>query len=128
MPRATAICPFDAASQWGGRPVSPTATIENAPGGSERGFGRDGFVFQQTFDFNFTDTFLLPPSQYTAPRFDVLAYIGYIGTSMATPHVTAGAALVRAANANLDRAGVAQKLEGTAAKLPGMKHKKRKDE
>ena len=35
-----------------------------APGGSERGFGSNGFVRQQTFDFNFTDTFLLPPSQY----------------------------------------------------------------
>ena len=66
----------------------------SAPGGSERGFGRDGFVFQQTFDFNFTDTFLQPPSQYTAPRFDVLAYIGYIGTSMATPHVTGVAAMI----------------------------------
>jgi serine protease len=65
-----------------------------APGGSERGFGRDGFVFQQTFDFNFTDTFLLPPSQYIAPRFDVLAYIGYIGTSMATPHITGVAAMI----------------------------------
>jgi subtilisin family serine protease len=65
-----------------------------APGGSERGFGRDGFVFQQTFDFDFTDTFLLSPSQYTAPRFDVLAYIGYIGTSMATPHVSGVAAML----------------------------------
>ena len=39
-----------------------------APGGSERGFGRDGFVFQQTFDFNFTDTFLLPPVAVSARR------------------------------------------------------------
>jgi serine protease len=67
----------------------------SAPGGSERGFGRDGYVFQQTFDFAFTDTFLLPPSQYTAPRFDVLAYIGYIGTSMAAPHVSGLAAMVK---------------------------------
>jgi len=66
----------------------------SAPGGSERGFGRDGFVFQQTFDFNFTDTFLNPPSQYSAPRFDVLAYIGYIGTSMATPHISGVAAMM----------------------------------
>jgi serine protease len=67
----------------------------SAPGGSERGFGRDGYVFQQTFDFNFTDTFILPPSEYTAPRFDVLAYIGYIGTSMATPHVSGVAAMMK---------------------------------
>ena len=52
-----------------------------APGGSERGFGSSGFVRQQTFDFNFTDTFLLPPAQFVAPRFDVFGYIGYIGTS-----------------------------------------------
>lgn len=65
-----------------------------APGGNERGFGRDGYVFQQTFDFRFTDTFLLPPSEYRAPRFDILGYIGYIGTSMATPHVAGLAAMM----------------------------------
>jgi serine protease len=65
-----------------------------APGGSDHGFDIDGFVFQQTFDFNFTDTFLLPPAQYRAPRFDIFGYIGYIGTSMATPHVTGIAAML----------------------------------
>ncbi len=69
----------------------------SAPGGSERGFGnggRDGLIWQQTFNFTFTDTYLLPPSQYHAPRFDVHAVIGYIGTSMAAPHVTGVAAMV----------------------------------
>lgn len=65
-----------------------------APGGSERAFGSGGFVWQQTFDYNFTDTFLLPPAQYSAPRFDVFGYIGYIGTSMATPHVSGVAAML----------------------------------
>jgi serine protease len=65
-----------------------------APGGSNRGFGREGFVFQQTYDFNFTDTFLQPPARFTAPRFDVLAYIGYIGTSQAAPHVSGVAAML----------------------------------
>jgi serine protease len=65
-----------------------------APGGSERQFGRDGYIWQQTFDFNFVETYLLPPSQYHAPRFDVLAYVGYIGTSMATPHVSGLAAML----------------------------------
>jgi len=65
-----------------------------APGGSERGFDRDGFVWQQTFDFRQTDTFLLPPNQFRAPRFDIIQYVGYIGTSMATPHVTGIAAML----------------------------------
>lgn len=66
----------------------------SAPGGSERGFGRDGFVFQQTFDFTYTETFLLPAARFKAPRFDVIAPIGYIGTSMATPHVSGVAAML----------------------------------
>jgi serine protease len=68
-----------------------------APGGSERGFGAftdQGFVWQQTYDYTYTDTFLLPPAQYSAPRFDVIAYVGYIGTSMATPHVSGVAAML----------------------------------
>jgi serine protease len=66
----------------------------SAPGGSERGYGADGFIWQQTFDYTFTDTFLQPPSQFTAPRFDMLAYVGYIGTSMAAPHVSGIAAML----------------------------------
>ena len=66
----------------------------SAPGGSERGFGRDGFVWQQTFDFTVTETFLLPPSRFRPPRFDFFAYIGAIGTSMATPHVSGVAAML----------------------------------
>jgi serine protease len=65
-----------------------------APGGSERGYGRDGLVWQQTFDFNFVETYLLPVNQYRAPRFDVHAYVGYIGTSMAVPHVSGVAAML----------------------------------
>ena len=69
----------------------------SAPGGTSRGFGRGGFVFQQTFDFRFTDTFdpsVVPPSQYTAPRFDVFTNIGFTGTSMAAPHVAGVAAML----------------------------------
>jgi serine protease len=65
-----------------------------APGGSERGYGRDGFIWQQTFDFRFVETYLRPVSEYSAPRFDVLADVGYIGTSMAAPHVSGVAAMV----------------------------------
>jgi serine protease len=66
----------------------------SAPGGTDRGFGNQGYVWQQTYDFTLTDTFLLPPSLYGPPRFDVLAYVGYIGTSQATPHVSGLAAML----------------------------------
>src|SRR5262249_27737925 len=66
----------------------------SAPGGSDRGFGRDGFIFQQTLDFRQVETYNLPPSAYHAPRFDAFTQIGYIGTSQATPHVTGLAALL----------------------------------
>ena len=68
-----------------------------APGGSNRGFGTTppaGFIWQETFDFLFTDTFNDPPSQFKAPRFDVLRPVGYIGTSQAAPHVAALAAML----------------------------------
>jgi serine protease len=87
-----------------------------APGGSERGFGSQGFIRQQTFDFNFTDTFLLEPAQFRAPRFDVFGYIGYIGTSMAAPHV-AGVAAMLMQQGITDPAAVEDALEKFAVDL-----------
>ena len=67
-----------------------------APGGSERGFGNDGVVCQQTFDFDLSSTrSCCRPSQFTAPRFDV---VGVHRLSSArrwpTPHVAGVAAML----------------------------------
>jgi serine protease len=64
-----------------------------APGGSSRSAPPLGIV-QQTFDSNFTDTFLLAPALFRAPRFDMMGYFPYQGTSMAAPHVTGVAAML----------------------------------
>jgi serine protease len=65
-----------------------------APGGSFRGFGADGGILQQTLFIDLVDTFTLPLSQFTAPRFDALAYYYIVGTSQATPHVSGVAAML----------------------------------
>jgi serine protease len=71
-----------------------------APGGSSRGFGKEGAILQQTLDqfsveaFITPDGFLVPPSRFTAPRFDAFGYWYYEGTSQATPHVSGVAAML----------------------------------
>jgi serine protease len=70
-----------------------------APGGSERGFGVDGLILQQTYDPRYTFCLAEPNACGVAPslappRFDVLAYLYSAGTSMATPHVSGLAAML----------------------------------
>jgi serine protease len=65
-----------------------------APGGDSVRGGALGMIVQQTYDFDFTDTFLSGAGGFRPPRFDILEYIFYEGTSMATAHVSGLAALL----------------------------------
>src|SRR2546427_1620940 len=66
----------------------------SAPGGSFRGFDKEGGILQQTLDLELVETFTSLPSRFVAPRFDVLANFYFIGTSQAAPHVSGVAAML----------------------------------
>jgi serine protease len=70
-----------------------------APGGDVRSFGRDGLIVQQTVDLRFGACIVTPRAcgvapSLTAPRFDIFAFFGFQGTSMAAPHVSGLAAML----------------------------------
>jgi serine protease len=65
-----------------------------APGGDFTRGGVSSMILQQTYDFDFTDTFLNGAGGFRPPRFDVFAYLYAEGTSMATAHVSGLAAML----------------------------------
>jgi serine protease len=98
--------PYSSSGSW----------VELAAPGGGAGIADTGYVFQQTFSSRFTDTFDLPVSLYTAPRFDIFADVGYAGTSMAAPHV-AGVAAMLMHQGITSPAAVEDALEKTAIDL-----------
>jgi len=62
----------------------------SAPGGSFTGSGAVGGILQQTLDLDRVDTFDLPPAQFTAPRFDALAYFYFIFAPRRRPRTSRG--------------------------------------
>lgn len=69
-----------------------------APGGSLRADdpsgGTAGGIVQQTYDLNVVETYSLTSRAFAAPRFDVMAYLSFAGTSSAAAHVSGVAAML----------------------------------
>jgi serine protease len=65
-----------------------------APGGDQRRDGGTGGILQQTINQDLLNTYTLGPQRYFAPSADTFAYYYFQGTSMATPHVAALAAML----------------------------------
>jgi serine protease len=65
-----------------------------APGGDQRRDGTAGGILQQTIDQQQLHTYLLWPQRIIPPRADLFTYNFFQGTSMATPHVAAFAAML----------------------------------
>ena len=99
VPGAVSVAAVDRASSHAWYSSTGSWVELSAPGGSSRGFGRDGLILQQTIDPIFGFCIVEPsgcgvPASFTAPRFDVLNLLFVAGTSMATPHVSGLAAML----------------------------------
>ena len=65
-----------------------------APGGDASRGGSSAAILQQSYDFDFVETYDLESGSIRAPRFDIFAFQFFQGTSMAAPHVSALAAML----------------------------------
>jgi serine protease len=65
-----------------------------APGGDANRGGAPAAILQQSYDFDFVETYIDGPGNFRAPRFDIFAYQFFQGTSMAAPHVSGLAAML----------------------------------
>jgi serine protease len=65
-----------------------------APGGDQRRDGSTGGILQQTLNQDLLHTYEDGPARLVPPRADAFTYNYFQGTSMATPHVAAFAALL----------------------------------
>lgn len=84
-----------------------------APGGSSQdGSGNDRFIWQVTLDFSKTD-----PLRVVSPVFDAYAIVGMNGTSMASPHVAAVAALIMSQSPGITPAAVETLIDRSALDL-----------
>jgi serine protease len=94
IPGAVSVAAVNRARAHASYSSSGTYIELAAPGGDFGAFGSGGGILQQTLNLDLVHTFDRSPSQFTAPRFDALAYYYFVGTSQATPHVSGLAAML----------------------------------